>query len=280
MAHQYRNINIIGTIQNTLPQKNPIMINNKPLPEISKKDLPSMNYDLILVVGQDASLVPILKESKELQIDPDKVILDRTICLPGFTFDRYKKLRNSQLSILSINCWGGLVYHTLGLQFLSPTINMFTSGNDFMKFLHNPRYYMEKELRYYKMNYEINLKEDYPVFILNDIQLHMNHYGKLGVDGARQKWEERRLKINWYNLLIMMFTESPEILKKFDELPYAKKVCFVPFETDLYSGYYIDSKFSKGKNKEFYQAVNETALGIVRCFDIFDILLYGKKTPI
>ncbi len=36
-----------------------------------------------------------------------------------------KALRNKEFTLLSNNCNGGFIYHDLGLQFLSPTINMF-----------------------------------------------------------------------------------------------------------------------------------------------------------
>ena len=281
LVYQYEMINIIGSIidENSL-DKEPLKINDESLRTIAKEELSEFDYDIIIVTGRDASLIPILNEAEILNIDPNKIVLDRTVCAPGFTMDCYRAIRKSKLTIFSINCWGGLIYHTLGLPFLSPTINMFTSDKDFIKFLQNPRYYMNKELRFYKINYEENLKEDYPVFLLGDIQWDMNHYGKLGIDGARQKWEERRLKINWYNLFVMMLTEDINILKQFDELPYSKKICFVPFETDIDSALYVKPELIQGRNREFYQAVNETAMGILPYFDLFDMLLYGKKTLI
>ena len=278
LVNQYESLNFLGAVQfNALPIFGRIIINGESLPIINKSDLPYIDYDLIVVTGQDASLVPILKEAEELKLDPDKLVLDRTICIPGFTPERYKKLRNSKLSILSINCWGGLTYHTFGLPFLSPTINMFASEKDFLMFLSDPKYYMDKELRFYKTKFEPNLNWNYPVFLLGDIVWNMNHYGDVGIDGARQKWEERRLKINWYNLLVMTITEEPMILEEFDKLPYAKKVCFVPFETQIDSGFYIEPEIVAGR--EFHQSVNETSMGFMN-YDLWDLLLYGKKTPI
>ena len=65
--------------------------------------------------------------------------------------------------------------------------------------------------------------------------------------------------------------------KKFDKLPYAKKVCFVPFETELDSGFYIEPEIVRGR--EFWQPVNETSSGLMN-YDLWDMLLYGKKTPL
>ncbi len=243
---------------------------------IDKNDLSTMDYDLILVIGKDASLVPILKEADELKINPDKVILDRTICVPGFSIERYKKLRNSKLSIFALSCWGGLIYHQFGLPFLTPAINMFFGGNT-LKFLSDPFSYFDKELKFLKFGFEKNLKCNYPIFTLDDLELHMNHYGDVGIEGARKKWTERCQRINRYNTLVMAFTEKKDFLEKFDKISHAKKVCFVNFETDLDSGFYIEPEIVRGR--PFYQPVNQTSLGFMN-YDLWDLLIYGKKTPI
>ena len=235
----------------------------------------SIDYDLIIVIGQNASLVPILKEAEELKINPDKVILDRTICVPSFTLERYKKLRKSKLSIFAKNCWGGNIYHRFGLQFLTPTINMFTSDEGFLRFLKNPQQDMKEELILEKMQINPDLNINYPVFSISNTSWYMNHYPNVEI--AKQKWQERKKKINWFNLLVMMYTDDSATLKEFDKLPYAKKVCFVPFKTELDSGFYIEPEIVRGR--AFWQPVNETSSGLMN-YDLWDLLLYGKKTPL
>lgn len=47
---------------------------------------------------------------------------------------KYKKnIQNKNFTIISSNCIGGLIYHDLGMQFKSPTINMYIKANDFIK---------------------------------------------------------------------------------------------------------------------------------------------------
>ncbi len=99
-----------------------------------------------MVTGQNTSLVPILKDAETLDIDEDKIVLDRTVTIPNFTLEKYKKLRRSKISILSMNCFGGFTYHRFGLPFLSPIINMFASEEDFLKFLKNPIVDFESDL--------------------------------------------------------------------------------------------------------------------------------------
>ena len=74
-----------------------------------------------------------------------------------------------------------------------------------------------------------------------------------------------------------MFTESPEVLAEFDKLPFSKKICFVNFESDLDSAYFLDNK---KYNEPLWRMSNLTALGAVNFYDMWDMLLYGKKTPL
>lgn len=75
-----------------------------------------------------------------------------------------------------------------------------------------------------------------------------------------------------------MYTENPEVLNKFDKLPYNKKVCFVPFKSDLESAFYIDAE--KYSDEPFGHLVNLSATGALNFYDMWDMLLYGKKTPL
>lgn len=46
-----------------------------------------------------------------------------------------RNLRNDSFTILSSNCIGGVIYHRLGKQFLSPTINMWFRQPDIVHWL-------------------------------------------------------------------------------------------------------------------------------------------------
>lgn len=55
---------------------------------------------------------------------------------------RKQKLKNENFTILASECAGGVIYHKLGLKFLSPTINLWFKPSDFLKFLNNLEYYL------------------------------------------------------------------------------------------------------------------------------------------
>lgn len=273
LNRRYGTISVLG-LTNVPPSTN---MKSKSLGVvIDKHDLRSLDYDIIIVSGQDSSMTPVLNEAFALGLDIDKIVLDRTVCIPGFSMERYKKLRRSKISIVSQNCWGGLIYHSFGLQFLSPTINLYIHERDFLKLLDDLKLYFDAELRFYSTGIDESTQNEYPILSLGNSKLHMMHYDN--EQSARRKWEDRRLRINWYNLLIMMYTENPRILAAFDRLPFAKKVCFVPFESDADCAFYIPPELVRKRN--FFEAVNEVASNKIFCFDLWDMLFYGIRTPI
>ena len=275
----YGNLNTIGFIS----ESDLSVIGVK---RLAKEDLKNIDFDLILVTGEDTNVlvtnaqsnfVKILKEAKSLSIDEDKIVLDRVVGVPNFTLEKYKKLRHSKLSILSMNCFGGFCYHRFGLPFLSPTINMKTTETDFIKFLKDPMKNVKAEIKYVRTARNEGLNIDYPFYQIGDTEWEMNHYGDANV--AYRKWVERSFRINWFNVIAVMHTKNPEIAAEFDKLPFAKKACFVPFKSDFDSAYYVDSsKYVKGD--EFWRIANGMGSGSVVEYDMWDMLLYGKKTPL
>ena len=259
-------VKIVGVVESV-----PMPINQ--LNTITKQDLVKLNFDLVLVTGHDVNLAPILEEAKQLGLDTDKFVLDRTVLIPGFTLEKYKKLRHSDLSILSMGWWAGIAYHKLGLPELSPTIGMYTNEDSFMNFLPEAHWHMTKDLHFERTEYNADLGISYPIFWLDGTQWFMNSFTNDAE--AFEKWNERKDLVNWSNVLVTMHTTSPAVLARFDCLPYAKKACFVPFETDVKSGFYLDPKFCGGN---LLQAAEGVINGTVAAYDVWDLLLYGKKT--
>ncbi len=138
------------------------------------------------------------------------------------------KLKNSNFTIVTNHCMGGFIYHDLGMQFLSPTINLKISPSDFVEFLKHLKYYTsQKIIPAYdeKCNYPVGKirKFDEDGFIY----IHFVHYKTF--DEAVEKWVARARRINWDNLLIMMTARDGceySVLKNFELLPYENKVCY------------------------------------------------------
>lgn len=110
-----------------------------------------------------------------------------------------KELLNKEPSIISCDCLGGLVSHDLGLQFRSPTINMYMTASDYIKFIYNIKTYIDINML---KDDEKSYKEGYPVAKLGDIYLYLVHYKS--VEEAQIKWNDRKKRINWDNIFFIM----------------------------------------------------------------------------
>ena len=218
----------------------------------------------------------VVKFAKSINIDTNKLLGDWIVCIPGFTLEKYRRLQRSQLSIFSRNCFGATLMNTLGLPFYSPFKNLLMVETDFIRFLKHPRLYFDEKLEFKESKFYKDGNHDYPIFDLANISVHMLHYPKF--DEAPVKWEERKKRVNWYNLIAIMETKNLDILEKFDDLPYGKKVCFVPFKSNLDSAFYIDPSTQDEPN--FTTMLINYAFGKIFYYDVFDMLLYGKKTPL
>ena len=277
LTRQFNGVDIIGV---TAAQQISIKDGaGKVLPFIPLNEI-SMNggYDIILVAGaRNFGMSEVTKVAKSIGLDTEKLLGDWIACIPGFTLQKYRQLQRSQLSIFSRDCFGGLISNTLGLSFRSPFVNLMLSEKEWLKFLKVPHYYMEEKLTFKEKKFLEVFKHDYPEYFLGDIVLSMLHYPNF--DEAVKKWYSRKNRINWYNLFVTMHTESQEILEQFDALPYGKKVCFVPFKSKLSSAFYIDPNLKK--DETFGRMTHLFARGDYPAYyDMFDMLLYGKKTPL
>lgn len=140
-----------------------------------------------------------------------------------------EKFYGKKPSIISCNCIGGIIYHELGLEFTSPTINLYMKSEDFIKFCEKLSYYLSQEIE----EYVGDIEREYPLGMLGDILIYFVHYKSL--DEARKKWNERKKRIDYENIYIIAmdrdgFTE--EHLRRFEQLPYQNKKLFthLPYE--------------------------------------------------
>lgn len=126
------------------------------------------------------------------------------------------KLHARDFTILSQNCIGGVFYHDMGLQFTSPTINLYMSGNDFVDFVLNLDYYLSLKLR-------MTWGEEYPIGYLDDVAIYFMHY--YTCQEAESEWEKRKTRIIRDNIIVLCtdrddFTD--EVYKKWRQIPYPK----------------------------------------------------------
>lgn len=129
-------------------------------------------------------------------IDKTQALLSSLI---NSCYERYmrSRLKNKDFSILCSNCIGGIIYHRLGLQFRSPTVNLWMHQRDFLKFAYNIRKYSATELQF------IHTDCGYPVARLDDITVYFNHHKD--EEHARTDWNRRMKRIHYDNLFLIMY---------------------------------------------------------------------------
>ena len=158
---------------------------------------------------------------------------------------------------------------------------MFESGADYLKFLRDPKYYIEHPLRFKEMRFEGKLKRYYPIVWCDDILLHFNHY--LTFEQANGAWERRKKRIDWDNLFVMFYNDDVDMIEQFLELSYEKRVCFTSACFKNENVVTIDYRNDNmTKQFELWQFVNgmATLYGRFLYYNVFDLILYGRITPV
>ena len=270
LERQFNGVDIVGV---TATQK--INVDNLPFIPLNELNLNAGGgNDVLLVAGaKEIGMAEVTKIAKSINLDVEKLLGDWIVCIPGFTLQKYRQLQKSRLSIFAVNCFGGIISHTLGLPFLSPFVNLYLKEKDFIKFLRKPRFFIDKKPVFEKISDDLTeIPNNYPIFSLANIHLRFQHYTE--IKEALNKWTNRKQRINWYNLFVTMNTKDSAVAEEFNNLPYGKKVCFVPFKSDLDSAFYINPEVIKGN------IVIALSNIVPMFYDIFDMLLYGKKTPL
>ena len=144
------------------------------------------------------------------------------------------QLRNRDVTIISQNCIGGVFYHDMQLPFSSPTINLFIKEPDFVRFVLNLQHYMDCKLI-------MRWDEEYPVGVLDDIEIHFMHYDTCRE--AKEAWERRAHRINLKKILVLATDRNGFDQATFElwkQIPYPK-VLFTAqaeFGTDRNSVYF------------------------------------------
>ncbi len=127
-----------------------------------------------------------------------------------------KTIDVSDISIISMNCIGGIIYHDCNARFLSPTIDLFFTAADFIKFINNLEYYLS-------ITPIVILGTKYPIGLLGDIKLYFMHYDS--PETAFKKWEERKKRINKDRIFVIMIERNgfnDEVFEDFKRIPYPK----------------------------------------------------------
>ena len=108
-----------------------------------------------------------------------------------------KRIKNKDFTIICSNCIGGIIYNRLGLQFRSPTINLWMRQRDCIKLAADIEKYRSQQLKFIETDYP------YPVAELGDITIYFNH--SKDTQSATSDWYRRMDRINVDNIFVIIY---------------------------------------------------------------------------
>lgn len=135
-----------------------------------------------------------------------------------------RDIEAENVSLIASDCIGGVIYKDLHRRMDSPTINMFFSASDFIKFCRNIDYYLGQTI---VCDESASGEDEYPIGRIGDIRLHLVHYKS--IEEASEKWEIRKKRIHWDSMYVMMNDRNgctEKEIAEFDALPFQNKVIF------------------------------------------------------
>lgn len=220
----------------------------------SSEEIETLDYDYIIIMSDDY-YEEILNEALIKGVKRQKIIPYKILQIPNINLSRYFYLKEKQISVISNNCWGGVIYSTLGLECLSPFKNLYLTDEDYLKVISNLEYYIKLEPVFDRLEKDPHSGNQYPILKLKDIEIHCNHSDSY--KDAIRDWNRRKIKLNYNNLFYEMYTEKRESAEKFYKITLnSNSICFVPWETKKEKTLTLQMAPNQ---KEFYEAVNSNA---------------------
>lgn len=167
-------------------------------------------------------------------IDRQRPRIRKYILNPLLSRLRRKKIRNKRFTIISNNCWGGLVYQFFKYTYDSPTVGLYFFSEEYIRFIANLHHYMScdlviiptQESRYIDLLKQKH-EENKIIGRIDDVEIVFLHYKT--AEEAINKWNRRKTRIHWDNLIVKFSEQnycSPEHLAKFDAMPFDNKLVF------------------------------------------------------
>ncbi len=253
VLEEYGEIEVVGITANVIPAFSYL----DGYPVIERNELLNLAFDHIIVMS-DRFFSDIVKTiTLELGFEREQIIPYRVIQIPYFSYTKYIELKNKKVSIISNNCWGGMLYRTLGMECRSPFKNVSLVDKDYLKVIKDlPRYLDTEPVWNGKAAVDPNSGASIPWLEWGDVIIAANHYSDAEL--AIRDWNRRRKKINPDALFVEMYTTSKESEEEFYRCTgeYWRRICFVPYDSDHDRS--ITLTFDAGQ-KSFWQPVNKNA---------------------
>ena len=146
---------------------------------------------------------------------------------------KQKRIKNKKFTIISNNCFGGVLYRNYHLPYQSPTCGLFFMAPEYIKFIYNMKYYLNQnivEISIDDSKYKDYLKQrNYKGIIgkIKDVEICFLHYEN--INEVREKWRRRAQRICW-DRIIYKFNDQNlctiKELNEFEKFNAKNKICF------------------------------------------------------
>ncbi|MFT4145644.1 MAG: DUF1919 domain-containing protein [Mobilitalea sp.] len=259
-------------------------------PVILPEDIKNYDYDYIVVAN--SFFKEILKISIGLGISEDVIIPVKVFSIPMFDFNKYIEIKERKISIIAESCYGGFIYHCLGLKFNSPFINIGIGSSDYIKLLSDLDHYLSMPLEMKNDNIltayngndwsSVSDSAGEPIGKLDDVNLHLIHYESF--EHSKELWDKRLARFNKNDIFVFMVIENDSVAEAFDNLPFKNKLGFyfkdTPYKSIININAWNDSKIRFNNYYLFRTYIHKIVTSENRENQYFNFLdlLAGKVT--
>lgn len=144
-----------------------------------------------------------------------------------------KKLKKRKFTIISNNCWGGIIYRNYHIQYQTPTCGLFFMAPEYIKFIYNIKEYIYENIIEISVDdskykeYLLEIKYNGIIGKIKDIEICFLHYSD--IDEINDKWKRRVKRIDWENIIYKFNDQNLctyDDLMAFQNLDVNNKICF------------------------------------------------------
>ncbi len=142
----------------------------------------------------------------------------------------FRKARRKNFVIIANNCWGAELYKRYDKQYNTPFVGLYVYGTDYLKMVTRFKFYLDQILSFTKQSAH-NPLADYPVGLLNDVEIHFLHYRDEA--HASSNWNRRLGRMRQVTDESLYYFRNcdrdgttPQMLEAFHSLPHCNKISF------------------------------------------------------
>ena len=239
---------------------------------VRKEQIVETPHDFVIVMAKWTEKV-ITEEYLELGGKREKILPYRILDVPGLTLEQYETIRNAHFSIISSDCFGGMLSHTLNLPFLSPFVNLWIESGDYLKIAGDLKHYMSIAPRFVRFQEAMGPfdEKQYPVLKVGDVTLYCNH--DRDPEEAIAKWERRKQRINYGALLLTSLVNDRDAEKKLKLYKgYTRKMIFTGYPDPEPDSIYLPSE-GRQPLDQLHRSVTEPG----SMFDLYSLFFGNVK---